>query len=1462
MTASEKFLKTFSKFNPTPKQQELICCIDDIKVRVNKAAKAIECDIDFSKKISLDLLSELENDIREQYEIISVIFLPSYKTMTWEQFSFNELIMLVKKYFGSVVNGFFTGAKDEYSKKRNIYSIILADGHSADLLYSAQLDRMIETTFTKVFDTAISVKFVGDADEDYRPSGLEELEQDAARVYEQYQTTKNTIPDTVDKSSSLDPIENGDEVIISDDETILQSGRMIFDISEPKTIMGKKIRKKISPIRTITAAKDNVAVCGEVVSVESKETRDQTKVRFTIYITDNDSSIGLKFIEKKEDIAELKGIKEGYSLLVSGTAKIDKFDGELILDPNSISQVKRIRRKDTAEKPRVELHLHTNMSTMDGLCKPDEVISLAKDWNMPAIAVTDHGNVQGYPEMMLAAEKQGVKVIYGMEGYLVDDTARIIYGGEKIKEKRFNEDCFIIFDIETTGLSPVNCGITEIGAVRYKGGEIIEVFETYVNPQMPIPQNITELTGITDGMVADAPHPKDAVKAFLNFAGNEILIAHNAQFDIGFIRKATEDYSIPFNNPYLDTLTLSRFLNPELSRHKLDSLRDYFKLGEFNHHRASDDTKMLAAIFEKMVQKLKADGISSIAEMETATENKANPKKLRPYHISILVQNKTGLYNLYKLISQSYLEYFHRSPRIPKTLLLTNRNGLLIGTACQAGELYNAVLEGKNTGELKKIASFYDYFEIMPIENNIFLVNENKVGTDRESGLNELRRMNKVIYNLGKSMNKPVVATGDVHYVDPEDEIYRQILQFGMKFSDADKESKLYLKTTEEMLVEFEYLGKDAAYEVVVENTRKIADIISADVRPIPKGSFNPSIENSDNNLREMCYKRAMELYGYNGEIPKLVTDRLDKELNSVITNGFSALYISAREIVKFSERNGYQVGSRGSVGSSIIAALAEISEVNPLPPHRRCPKCKYTDFITDSSIGSGFDMDNDTCPKCGETRVCDGHDIPFETFLGFKGEKAPDIDLNFSGEVQAGAHKFTEVLFGENNVFRAGTIGTLASKTAYGFVKKYLEDKGKNLTKAEENRLIAGCMGVKRTTGQHPGGIVVVPKPYSIYDFTPVQHPADKSESDIITTHFDFNFMHDTLQKLDILGHDVPTKYKVLEELTGIDVKTIPLNDRKVMSLFLSTEALGITPKEAGVEIGTLGIPECGTKYVRQMMVDAQPKCFSDLLQISGLSHGEGIWIGNGKDLIDQKICTISEIIGTRDSIMLYLIKYGLDAPIAFKITEDVRKGRGLRSEYIDVMRENNVPEWYIESCKKIKYMFPKAHAAAYMIAALRLAWYKVYQPLAFYSCYFTVQPEGIDAETVMQSRQHILKCISELAEKGVDVTQKEEDTLTALGLVNEMFARKIKFLPVNIFKSHKTNYMPEDGNIRLPLSSINGLGTNAAEKIYSCIHEEKVSTLAELKIKASLSQSVVDTLTKNDCLGDMPETEQITLW
>ena len=1091
---------------------------------------------------------------------------------------------------------------------------------------------------------------------------------------------------------------------------------------------------------------------------------------------------------------------------------------------------------------------------MDALIPPDVAVKQAKAWGHPAVAITDHGTAQGYQEAMLASEKVGQKVIYGLEAYFVNDTSGALYGA-------YNEDFdaeTIVFDIETTGLSVQNCKITEIGAVKIKNGEIIDTFNTFVDPEVPIPAEIVELTSITDEMVKGAPKIDEAIRLFFDFIGDEkkLLVAHNADFDTGFIRYAAKECGIPFNNPYLDTVALSRYINPSLKKHKLDILAEHYGLGDFNHHRACDDAAMLAAIYFKMIKSMREQDIKSFEQLKRDMSANSNPLSLKPYHQIILVKNKVGLKNLYKLISYGFLKYFKRHPRIPKTELEKHREGLIIGSACEAGELFSAILENKPEAEIEEIVSFYDYLEIQPISNNRFLIAEEKAKDDEE-----LKNLNRRIVELGEKYNKPVVATCDAHFLNDEDELYRKILLAGQKFKDYDKDSHIYYRTTEEMLEEFSYLGEEKAYEVVVTNTNLINDMIDSDIRPFPKGTFTPNMEGAEEDLTRICYERAKSMYG--DPLPEIVASRLDKELTSIIKNGFAVLYMIAQKLVWYSESQGYLVGSRGSVGSSFVASMAGISEVNPLPPHYWCPNCQYSDFSNPDKAGSGFDLPDKNCPRCGQKLKADGHHIPFETFLGFYGDKSPDIDLNFSGEVQGKVHKYTEELFGAENVFRAGTVGTLADKTAYGYVMKYLEEKGISLPRAEVNRIVANCVGVKRSTGQHPGGIVVVPKEYEIYDFCPVQHPADDPNSDIVTTHFTFEYLHDTLLKLDELGHDIPTKYKYLEKYSGnTSVMDVPMNDKSVYELFLSTKPLGVTPEDIGSNIGTYGLPEFGTKFVIGMVEEAKPKSFSDLLQISGLSHGTDVWLGNAQELIKDGICDISHVIGCRDNIMNDLIAYGVEKSLSFKIMESVRKGKGLTPEFEAAMKEANVPDWYMDSCKKIKYMFPKAHAAAYVMSAIRLGWYKVHIPLAFYCAMFTVAPGGFDAGIVMGGRAKVRSTIQEIEKLGKDATPKEQQSIPTLLLVNEAMARGIKFLPINIIKSDSSAFVPENGAIRMPFSALAGLGENAAANIVAARNEEPFFSVEDLQIRAKLTKSVIEVLRQNKVLEGLDETDQLSFF
>jgi DNA polymerase-3 subunit alpha (Gram-positive type) len=1451
---SEEFKKTFKRLTFSAQDNDLLKNMTEYKVRVDKASKALEIDMRFSKLVDYRHLFSLEDNIRKTYELNRVRIFPSYPAESFSADCTKRLVETLKRYFESSIGyGFFEGCKSEYDANERTLTIELRKNCSAELQIISGSQKFFEDCIKHQFELNIKVNIEGKvSDEFYEPMGAQELKIAAGQAYQQIKAEESH----AEKQSSFEPVSDEIEVIFDDENpNIVSSGGLKFDISEPQVIYGKGKLDELMPIRKIEDGM-KVRFVGQVFDVESKENYDGNKINYKIYITDLDSSIMVRVAVDKDTPLDLKAPT---AVIAEGKAAFNKFDDEVIVRGDFIASVKRIRRKDGHPTPRVELHLHTNMSTLDALTDPMAVMKTASDWGMPAVAITDHGNVQAFPEIMKACKKvKDVKPLYGMEGYLVDDTARAVFNYNQEHNISFKDGTFIIFDIETTGLSPRNCGITQIGAVKFKGGEIIDRFETFVNPGMPIPENITQLTGITDEMVKDAPSQCDAVKAFLDFAEEHMLVAHNAPFDVGFIRKVATDNKLKFENPYLDTVSLSRFLNTDISKHTLDSLARYFSLGEFDHHRAGDDTEMLAKIFVCMIKKLAADGIADTDGMVEAMARNCDPKKLKYYHIIILVKNQAGLKNLYKLISRSYIDYFHRFPRIPKTLLKDYREGLILGSACVDGELYQAILDNKPYADLIKIASFYDYLEIQPNSNNYFLVEEEKLGENKEAAVKQLCDNIKKIIELGEKLKKPVCATGDVHFLDPEDEIYRKIMQYGMGFTDKERDTRLYFKTTQEMLDEFAFLGNEKAEEVVITNPRMIADMVEP-IKPIPDGQYTPSIEGSEEELINICHQTARDMYG--DPIPEIVQKRLDKELNSIIKNGFAVLYIIARRLVRNSEEHGYLVGSRGSVGSSVVAILAGISEVNPLPPHYRCPNCKKSIFFTDGSVGSGFDLPDKLCDECGTKMIQDGHDIPFETFLGFHGEKAPDIDLNFSGDVQKEAHKFTEVLFGKENIFRAGTVGTLQSKTCYGFVKDYLASKNKNLTKAEQNRLVSGMVGVKRTTGQHPGGIVVVPKEYEIYDFTPIQHPADKATSGVITTHFAFEYLHDTLLKLDILGHDAPTLYKMFERYTGIDVRTVPMNDPDVMELLSSTKSIGVQPSDIGSEIGTFGLPELGTKYVRQMIMDTKPKMFSDLLQISGLSHGTGIWLGNGDELIKNGTATIKEIIGTRDDIMVFLMYKGVESSMAFKIMESVRKGKGLTEEMEDAMRKNNVPEWYIGSCKKIKYMFPKAHAAAYLMAALRIGWFKVHYPVEYYASYFTVKSDSFDGQLVMQGAQAVRKKMEEL-ESMPETTAKDEDTIVFLQIAAEMLARGIEFLPVDIYKSEAFAFVPENGKIRLPLSALNGLGEKAAENIYNAIRSGRATTLEELKTEASLNKTVVEILKQNNCLADLPESDQLSLF
>ena len=1231
--------------------------------------------------------------------------------------------------------------------------------------------------------------------------------------------------------------------------------------AKAKVLMGKPIPKRtdITPMNELTLESGNVTLEGEVFAISSREIAKYGSAVLSFDMTDSTSSVRVsRFLRSDDDQSIVGLIHEGMWLRVQGKINYSKYDEDMVLEPRNIVQGEKVIRPDNAPQKRVELHLHTRYSALDAISDPADLVARAAYWGHPAIAVTDHGVAQAFPDMWKASKKYGVKIIYGEEGYLVNDVdgTLAVHGQSDLPL----DTEFIAFDIETTGLHLDTNRMTEIGAVLFSGGEVKAEFDTFVNPHMPIPAEITRLTGITDADVAGAPDEAEAMRQFLDFAGGRPIIAHNADFDTGFMSAACRRAGIPFEPVYLDTLVLAQYLLPDLKHHKLDQVSNRLSLPDFNHHRACDDAMVVARIMDKFLPMLAAKGAKTIGDFNDLVRGGLKEKR-RTHHISILVKNKTGLKNLYEIISRSYLKYFKRNPTIPKSLLMEYREGLIIGSACEAGEVFEAVLRGKSDTELRRIASFYDYLEIMPLANNHFLLDNGTVRSEES-----LRNLNRRIVQLGEELGKPVVATCDVHFLDPEQEIFRRILLAAKKFSDADKAMPLYYRTTEEMLDEFAYLGPEKAQEVVVTNTNAIADSVEV-FELLPKDLYPPKIENSAQQLKDLVYGKMTAIYGENP--PKLITDRVETELHDILSRGYDVIYMSAQKLVANSLEHGYLVGSRGSVGSSLVAYFSGITEVNSLPPHYVCPQCKYTDFDSGAGFGCGADMPDKVCPRCGAKLRKDGFDIPFETFLGFGGDKVPDIDLNFSGEYQSRAHQYCIEMFGASHVFRAGTIGAVAEKTAYGYVKKYLAERNLTVSRAEENRLAAGCVDVRRTTGQHPGGLVVIPQENEIWDFCPVQHPADDIHTDIITTHFEYHSMEENLLKLDMLGHDDPTMIRMMEDMTGVDAQKIPLDDKDTMSIFVSSKVLGYEHDKILTEVGTVGIPEFGTIFTRGMLMDTKPTQFDTLIRLSGFSHGTDVWLGNAKDLILSGTASVNQAIGCRDDIMLYLIKCGLPEKRAFKFMESVRKGaihkgKAWPEGIVEEMREHQVPEWYIESCKKIKYLFPKAHAAAYVMMAFRIAWFKVHHPLAFYAAYFyrRSQKDGFDAVMMTHGIETVKEHIKRI-NADPDHSDKEEDLLTTLEVCYEFYLRGFTFDNIDLYASHATKFLIRDGRLLPPFVSVSGLGESAAWDIMEGREGKHFVSIEEFSAACpKVSKTHIENLKQAGAFGDLPDTSQITLF
>lgn len=1457
-TEVRAFFEVLTELKVDDKLQQLFEPVGIKKVVFEQATEHLEIYLSSKELLNRPMLLKMQRAIKDQlfktaplsitlvesYEL-SEAYTPAYIVEAYKQ---NLLLEIEEK--SEMVYAIVKNAVWRVAAKQLFIEI---DNSFVARKKTEPLKSFLEKIFMERFQLQLGVQF------EYKASS-----NPLAYVEENQNQLKREVTSVM---SQIQPLE---------EETVRESAKETAEVKEQKEVRmtrkkvpldpdvfyGRECEGDLTPIEELVDEIGEVVIRGKVLSIDTREIRmEKTIIMFDI--TDFTDTITAKLFVKNDELGDVLGkLKKGGFYRLKGMALFDKFDREIGIA--SIKGIKAIpdfttKRMDTSEEKRVELHLHTMMSDMDSVVDIHQMIDRAKAWGMPAIAITDHGCLQAFPIANHCVSKdEPFKVIYGVEAYFVDDLKEVVTNS---KNQSLMES-YVVFDLETTGFSPKMNRIIEIGAVKVVGGQIVDTFSEFVNPKVPIPYQIEKLTGINDRMVMEAETIEVLLPQFLAFCEGCVMVAHNADFDMSFIEANAKEQGLAADFTVMDTVALARILMPHLGNFKLNNVAKHLDISLENHHRAVDDATATGEIFVRFIEMLQEKGVTTLDAINDMVEISPDYiKKLPTYHGVILVKNEIGRINLNRLVSASHLDYFNRRPRMPKSLIQKHREGLIIGSACEAGEIFQAILREKEETELARLVSFYDYLEIQPIGNNSFMLRSDKYAAETEE---DLRQYNKRVVELGEHYNKPVVATCDVHFLDPEDEIYRRIIMAGKGFKDADDQPPVYLRTTEEMLEEFKYLGSEKAKEVVITNTQLINEQIEK-ISPVLPYKCPPEIPDSDATLTQICYDKAHEIYG--PELHPVVVERLERELNSIISNGFAVMYIIAQKLVWDSNDHGYLVGSRGSVGSSFAATMSGITEVNPLAPHYICPQCHYVDFESEEVRAyagrSGCDMPDATCPKCGHELLKEGHDIPFETFLGFKGDKEPDIDLNFSGDYQAKAHKYVEVIFGEGKAFRAGTIGTLAEKTAFAYVYKYYEERDIHKRRAEMKRIAEGCTGVKRTTGQHPGGIIVVPHDRDIYEFTAVQHPANDVTTPIITTHFEYHSIDHNLLKLDILGHDDPTMIRRLEDLTGIDAKTIKLDDKDVMSLFHSTTALGIKPEDiGGIKLGSLGIPEFGTDFVIQMLLDAKPQSFSDLVRISGLSHGTDVWLGNAQTLIEEGRGTISTVICTRDDIMTYLINQGMDKGLSFTIMESVRKGKGLKPEWEEAMLENGVPDWYIWSCKKIKYMFPKAHAAAYVMMAWRIAWYKIFYPLAYYTAFFSIRASAFSYETMCLGKERLEYHMKELMLKGKEnQSAKEQDTLKDMRIVQEMYARGIEFMPIDITRADDKRFQIIDGKIMPSLSSIDGLGEKAAEAVVEAVKDGPFLSKEDFRNRAKVSKTVTDKMSELGILGDLTESNQLDL-